>query len=551
MSKPKHWLAPITDIFSASTGDLRKLALIAGEDPSYFYIGTSLKGTDLRGQDLRGMNISRAQIDGAIIDCKTRFDWPAEDNTPDNARKILEYTIMAPNGLRNFPQSQDLERRGLNFKLFDINTETEFIETIRTYDGPIFVILENSTKGMIRNYSDKYGRDIVYIVLKRGDFSFLTERDFNDATSARGKVVVIPIPKFLGAKPAPVFSGAVGDLIALFCANWDSIINNEHIPPLSVFFRSRGNGTRKIEDAWCRILSSVQRSDLVGYPGTEIVDKDVPFNHDRQDVSDAIFGKLSKLQLSMPGSLLTRVDAALLIDPSSPYRNVKTAYENSVIGLLGFLDLKLLRDDAPHHLGDHWIISGQNHKFNLFFDEPPPKPMAGTTLPEGRVPYIDFERFHDFFVSEEIGDTTAVIEIAENNRLWVSARDFLATQAHDLSIWSIIAQQCRRIGRSSNTAARTMYFAMLLRSTLSSIVDSSPDSIILEDILSADDFLNNYTIKCGKFVVTTTDVTLAAQIYGQPSADTIEDLPRISIQLMINSIGVNIIKCRVPRSRLG
>lgn len=53
----KHWLSGINAIFAADTGDLRKLATLAGEDPATLYIGTSLDGCDLRDQDLTGMHL--------------------------------------------------------------------------------------------------------------------------------------------------------------------------------------------------------------------------------------------------------------------------------------------------------------------------------------------------------------------------------------------------------------------------------------------------------------------------------------------------------------
>ncbi len=57
-----HWLSGLDAVFQADTGDLRKLAEIAGEDPATMYIGTCMDGADLRGQDLRGMRFTHLDL---------------------------------------------------------------------------------------------------------------------------------------------------------------------------------------------------------------------------------------------------------------------------------------------------------------------------------------------------------------------------------------------------------------------------------------------------------------------------------------------------------
>jgi hypothetical protein len=74
MAKEAHWLAGIEDVLTAETGDLRKLAEIAGNDPATFYIGTCMDGYDLRGQDLRGMKFTNFDITKVLVDEKTLLD---------------------------------------------------------------------------------------------------------------------------------------------------------------------------------------------------------------------------------------------------------------------------------------------------------------------------------------------------------------------------------------------------------------------------------------------------------------------------------------------
>jgi Pentapeptide repeats (8 copies) len=69
-----HWLDGAAGILTAETGDLRKLAQIAGYDPKTYYKYQDLSGCDLRGQNLTGMDFSNCKLDQAIIDEKTIID---------------------------------------------------------------------------------------------------------------------------------------------------------------------------------------------------------------------------------------------------------------------------------------------------------------------------------------------------------------------------------------------------------------------------------------------------------------------------------------------
>lgn len=83
MAKEAHWLAGIEEVLTAETGDLRKLAEIAGHDPATFYIGTCMDGCDLRGQDLRGMQFTNFDITKVLVDENTLLDpeyMPAPSN---------------------------------------------------------------------------------------------------------------------------------------------------------------------------------------------------------------------------------------------------------------------------------------------------------------------------------------------------------------------------------------------------------------------------------------------------------------------------------------
>lgn len=69
-----HWSHGVTDILKSHSGDLKKLAELAGEDWKYIYRGQSLAGCDLSGQDLRGMDLTGCEIERATLDANTITD---------------------------------------------------------------------------------------------------------------------------------------------------------------------------------------------------------------------------------------------------------------------------------------------------------------------------------------------------------------------------------------------------------------------------------------------------------------------------------------------
>ncbi|TPL45366.1 tetratricopeptide repeat protein [Mesorhizobium sp. B2-4-6] len=74
MVAEKHWSEKVIEILTSDTGDLRKLAAIAGRSPKAFYRGSDLSGADLRGQDLRGMDFRGANLSNVLLDKNTRID---------------------------------------------------------------------------------------------------------------------------------------------------------------------------------------------------------------------------------------------------------------------------------------------------------------------------------------------------------------------------------------------------------------------------------------------------------------------------------------------
>jgi hypothetical protein len=68
------WEDKIIAILSSSSGDLRLLAQLTGENPASFYRFQDLSQCDLRGQDLRGMDLTGTNIECATLDEATKID---------------------------------------------------------------------------------------------------------------------------------------------------------------------------------------------------------------------------------------------------------------------------------------------------------------------------------------------------------------------------------------------------------------------------------------------------------------------------------------------
>lgn len=112
-----HWLDGAAKILTAETGDLRKLAKIAGYDPKTYYKYQDLSGCDLRGQNLEGMDLSDCQLDKAILDEETvidkEFDPRVEHNTPIQLKVRISSDLNTL--VLHYMQSKNLKNRDTTY----------------------------------------------------------------------------------------------------------------------------------------------------------------------------------------------------------------------------------------------------------------------------------------------------------------------------------------------------------------------------------------------------------------------------------------------------
>jgi hypothetical protein len=69
-----HWLSKLGRLSTVPDGSLKKMAIVLGANPRYFYTNHDLAGCDLRGQDLTEMDLTGTNIEFALIDQATQID---------------------------------------------------------------------------------------------------------------------------------------------------------------------------------------------------------------------------------------------------------------------------------------------------------------------------------------------------------------------------------------------------------------------------------------------------------------------------------------------
>lgn len=95
-----HWLDKVLDIYNADTINLRELAKIAGANPEFFYVGTSMRNVDVKGQDLTGIRFSDQEKRALIYDESTKFDEysePEEDTGEAALKANIDYILSIKN----------------------------------------------------------------------------------------------------------------------------------------------------------------------------------------------------------------------------------------------------------------------------------------------------------------------------------------------------------------------------------------------------------------------------------------------------------------------
>jgi len=183
-----HWADKILEIFDADTTDLRKLAIIAGVDPRYFYVGTDLEGADIRGQDLRGMLLTNLDLSKVIYDRATQIDVDTDTDFLDEIKKLeikKDVVVLTKLGAQE-------ERLVCLLKLYIENPGYE-----KFIDGFVSERSEFSAKS-ISNFRQVYRRDLFGETISKPQFYRFIDVMINMSFPKNRAKLIFNLAKHLG-----------------------------------------------------------------------------------------------------------------------------------------------------------------------------------------------------------------------------------------------------------------------------------------------------------------------------------------------------------------
>ncbi|WP_157196437.1 hypothetical protein [Methylobacterium sp. 88A] len=491
----------IEKILFSSTMELRLLAEIAGEDPATLFIGTVMDDADIRGQDLRGMCFTHLDINKVKSDSNTKWD-----NIIDKSGNLIpcphniSYAIKSASAiilLKNLRYQGGPSLLGLRklkgAVVFNQDEEQAFREVSKSFEGAKIVIIESVRKldsiGLIK---EDFDSKTIILAAYSGGYRFLDKYEYKFAKFLIGPLVLVPMPALSKFGVMPTMSGPMIDLVALIINNWNKFYKQAYEYGVSIFFRAKGVGQDPISDAWCQILNSVTRSGLGGCDGLTIIgsgqEADGKLPH-------RLFASLETSYFDVPVSLARSFDGGVLIDPRHRTANADESYKAAV---------RILLEQSGWHLNKPGFslknpssdvrISNGGKEFFIEISGEILDRQAWRTNNDWYQKELDIYRIERVIVSEEISDRQLVGELVNYGRLWVTARDICNFDAKHGSIWSVISQQMRRVGRSINLPIRTIYLAIIIRIAISYSTLNSEDIALLRNIFTDPAFGDKYVL---------------------------------------------------------
>jgi hypothetical protein len=487
--KRRGWLDGVGEILRAKTGDLRRLAEIAGEDPRTLYIGTSLDGTDLRGQDLQGMLLPELDLKKVRHDADTRIDPPSpvEDlSVPSMARAVI--LVRERNPARPSDRGWDAAL-GQGFALFPEEEEDAFREAAAKADGPAFVVIDHPHRRSFADRLKDYGPRVVTIVRRPASLPPLQDEEANAILELKGPTVVVPTPGFIGAGSLTSVSGPVLDAIAIFTSNWRELERQLGGLRPAIFFRARGKAPDPFGDAWSRIFEQVKGADLEVGTGLRLHPYGPP--PEGNDFAAVLFPQLEVQGIDPGYNSRQPLRGALLLQyyPRSGFESGE--YMETL--------LRILRRngwDVPAQT--RWppptvTLNGRGWQARLEAREPDDG-LREVRLGDRELRETEIGDIVEIFAAERFSPEQVVNLAVLKGTLLVNAGDLRNFQPHAPSIWPLLAQQCARLGRTPDTAARTRYLSLILRSALQGEDIGDGDPWPLVEALNDHEFVDNYRL---------------------------------------------------------
>lgn len=481
MKEDSHWLAAVERILRSETGDLRQLALIAGEDARTLYIGTNLDGVDLRGQDLRGMIFTDLDLSKIKHDSKTIFDESI--NPPDGAE------FSDPARVRiYFPDRYDdrwrdrLSRAIPGIEVIEPGNEEVFLEQSRRFYGAHFVVCDFTRKRGLRTVLRNFGPHVTTLIIRRSPYSLSDTSEDEFIKSIPGPIVVLPASQAMFPSAYPPALASLIDFLILALSNWDAMEATLKRNHFSAFLRERSDSFPEL--AWCRLLGRLHRENLAG---CEIV-RLVPARE-----APAIVGALfpGALTLPTPGAFAKRrrgVPPAVLVNPRQRQGSSSASYLLAIQELLQLNGWEVITKNVSRF--SEFEIKGVND--NYFVSIADYLESAEIENFESRILLQKIPDYFDICLDEKARDQDIVDGLMLAGSLRVNARDLAFFRAVNGTRWALIALQLSRMKNSGDTRARTAYLRMILASAIGEKLQFQDE---LMDLLLSD----NYKLKCENY----------------------------------------------------
>jgi hypothetical protein len=474
MAADPDWQAVLARILTASTGDLRELAEMAGGDPRSFYVGTSLDGADLRGQDLRGMILPGLDLGRVQHDVETRVD-----DEPDEGSEFRYAPLI-------YVSEQDVDRASieqlLNFTpaIVGAADRAYFLDLAMTHEGPILILAWDEVSREARYAAEELAaRGLPYVVILIERFSSKRRDERPRWHRELGPVVVVPSDWSLTTgglcKLASVGLDAIGVISELWGERdrWGGRYE-------TLFFRARGVGLDRRLDAAAQIFDRVYASGVTPYRTTIVA----PFLKPRQALgADLVAQRLlaSDDILAVPfGWARPRFDLAVLGDfrpAPGPFGYIDAIHRAEP----RLVALNLYRPTLPDHESRRIPIT----------DEAGAARVAPDDLPEGRE--LDLGEAQRAVVSPEASLERMILQLP-HGEVWLSARDVLPLDPEVPSLWLALAGHLRRMSRVRRHEAVQSLLEMLVRTAMRERQArlANPDALI--QALQEPDFVRRHEL---------------------------------------------------------
>lgn len=482
MSRSDELQETLARLLEADTGDLRRLAELAGGNPATFYIGTSLKGVDVRGQDLRGMILPDLDIEHARHDLDTQIDEIAQDPPWIFSTSPLVYlseTDLEPASLHRL--------RSLTPALYEEGDQDAFLSAAEQQDGPTVILAWDDVSPAARRAAGALtARDCPYVLVV-----LESERSFAKAVERRltmpvvGRVLSVPRVSRVHRLRMRVLTPEGMDALGVLWELWhdrERLFRGED----AFFVRARGIGPDRQIDAAAQVFD---RMAAMGISARDMSLVAPQHNRRRPGVDiDPVVQRLLRgkaVSTFRPHWSRTPFDIGVFGDLNR-LRRINTAFYTDTVAA------SLSRRGVEVSGGrERKLIALMQIQFRLAADDGRKREALQPDL----MLHLDMDvnDIHTVVVSER-ADLTMIVGQLNTGELWATCRDVMALDAESPNLWIVIAAQLRRVSRAMGGAPKQAYLEWLLRTAFRRDAVTLRDPWRLVEALNDPNFAERYEL---------------------------------------------------------